>query len=376
MTEIVKVPHDFGAVGDGVTNDTTAIQNFLTYLKDGGVGSWNNLSYKVNEGTLALQPTSAAGDTIGPTFLGHARFIAAGASDAAILTIKNPDFVSSRAIYRDGNLGSVEFTDPNSTGSNRHGLSLSGCFGWTGSIVGNTLHGSVIVIPLRTSPGNVDEYEVWGCSFHIRNNGSINTVKNLNTVAGSVSSFAYESHSSSDGYLAGAGDEIMLSQIALGNDAGWGFIFPAISGSTGRHAVIDVGEIDTVVEGAFKIEKLTDSSITRQRISARVVSGVCNPKQAGVKIGLGASGGDLCDNVYIDMSYRIMPGMTLALLKPALDCTNSPNIANLTVNIRPDDQAGILPATLAGKGAALVANVKSTVTPVKIMIDGVTYINQ
>src|SRR5690348_1324165 len=91
MATVIKTPADYGAKGDGITNDTSAIQSFLNSLRDGGIGNWNNKPYKVNEGTLVLQPTSLAADTIGPMILGHAKFVASGASDAPILQIKNPD---------------------------------------------------------------------------------------------------------------------------------------------------------------------------------------------------------------------------------------------------------------------------------------------
>jgi polygalacturonase len=45
----LTTPANFGAKGDGITNDTTAIQAFLNALAKGGFGYWNNASYLVNE---------------------------------------------------------------------------------------------------------------------------------------------------------------------------------------------------------------------------------------------------------------------------------------------------------------------------------------
>jgi len=69
----IKLPSDFGAVCDGVTDDAVPLQNWLNSLRDGGTGMFTNTQAASGCATsvpLLLQASTNVGPVIGPRFIG------------------------------------------------------------------------------------------------------------------------------------------------------------------------------------------------------------------------------------------------------------------------------------------------------------------
>ena len=370
----ISMPASYGAIGDGTTNDTVAIQAFLTSLQDGGLGYWGNASYLVDEGTLLLQPSSSVADTIGPTILGHATFIASGHADAPILQIKNPDETGTFAFYRNGDMGQISFIDGVGSGVARHGVEISGLFNWKGTIEGTNLHGAVIHVPLRVTPGISDNYEVFGCSFAVTNKGSTNAVLNENFVDGAVSLSYLNTVSGSHGYQSSGAQVLKLSNLSIGTNSGYGLYF--LAGQTGNRVTIDGGELDTCALGGLYVDAMTDFNIRNLRITMRNGAETGNVTwPANGMIIIGSSG--IVSDGYIDAICRFSDGITLLNIAPAIDCTSSSGIVNLTVNLTISDQTtgGVLPTDTVGLGNLLVKNVRDGQL-IDIFINGLPYIQQ
>ena len=163
---------DFGAVGDGVTNDTSAMMAFFTHCIDseteGYIGSGD---YLIDRGVLVFDnnhvkktwPTIKTAGNFAVTFKD------ASGVDAPFITISNGTAYSIAGQYWiGGELGGIAF-DQNgqSTAANQHGISLMGIWGCNfGWLRGEDLGGSTVYCPPKFyTLTNPDPYAVTFCNF-------------------------------------------------------------------------------------------------------------------------------------------------------------------------------------------------------------------
>jgi hypothetical protein len=381
-------PANYGAAGNGTTNDTKAIQAFLNALANGGLGSWNNASYLVNEGQLIMQPSSTTVNTIGPTILGSATFIASGFANAPILTVQNPTSTGPFAFYLNGDLGNISFVDNNSSGSNRHGLYISGCWGWSGNIQATGLHGSAIYIPSRTG-GSPDSYEVYGCDFNLLTKNCINGVYNDNAADGTGIVFQNltDISSSSDCVFSATGQDDYIFNASFSHSsptaAAYGLNYAGGSGC-GNRAFISGCEFDPCYTACINLVAIQNFQMVNNRLTMRngvFNAGQTNPTDACIVIG-DASNGHVNDNIcngYMSAIIKLVSsGLTLSNVTPAIDFTNSDGINALTFDLTfvDDTGNGILNGlTTTQIGEQFIVNLRSDVL-VNITINGSSYISR
>ena len=150
----------FGVVGDGVANDTEALQRFLYSVSEGKVAIWAG-TYAIDEGKLVIEPPPGASSDRGgrlryylsPCLLGDVTFIGRGTGTGAFLTVRNPpQHRGGGESMVGGTLGNIAFVDnTKSTLTTRHGLAAQGMVNWTiGSLSGYGLGGSVYSSTVQT----------------------------------------------------------------------------------------------------------------------------------------------------------------------------------------------------------------------------------
>lgn len=173
---IWPTPLDYGAKGDGSSNDTEGFQRFLTALGDGGLGNWTG-DWLVDRGTLVLKPSATAQIISTPSTLkmyrapqisGDATFTYSGSGSGPLLEAKNPDQTStSGAYYAGGELGNMFFIDNSgSKAIDQHGFVPRGLFYWKfGLINGYYLPGSSVYFSSDLAAGNPDPYSTASSVF-------------------------------------------------------------------------------------------------------------------------------------------------------------------------------------------------------------------
>lgn len=165
-------PQDFGAVGNGIANDTISMKAFFDYcIATLARGFIKRGTYLIDEGVLLFNCNTV--DTPWPLIktagFKAVIFKGSGFADAPLIKITNGTSVSSAGrFWYGGCLGGISYTSvaPLGGASNRHALSLTGIWGAKfGYIYASNMQGSALYIPTATFGGNPDPNAVLTCDF-------------------------------------------------------------------------------------------------------------------------------------------------------------------------------------------------------------------
>jgi len=169
---------DFGAVGDGSTDDTDAIASLLAAMQDQGKpgilgAEGTETRYLVRTGELRWTFSNVGGmglpacpgprlDTAGKVTL----VVKTGSDDAPILSVHN-DPAAGGSFVHGGHIGALCFEDTTAdTASGRHGLYLHGVqFMHFGAMHSSALKGDLCHIARIGDETNADGWHVFSCAF-------------------------------------------------------------------------------------------------------------------------------------------------------------------------------------------------------------------
>ena len=224
---------DFGAVGDGVTDDTAAIQAFFDRcILTGQSGYITAGTYMIQLGQLAFD--NGFTDTIWPIIKTDGyfstEFKAISNIDAPFISITNGTATGPvDRVWRGGEIGGIRFIPASGSTvglTNMHGLLLQGIVNCKfGYMRADDLGGSTIHIKRALFGGsNPDPYNVSGCSFEgvegNRNQGA--AFYNDNFVGLSGCTIGYlRAIENANGAFFGMGAANRIDIISSGSCAGW-----------------------------------------------------------------------------------------------------------------------------------------------------------
>jgi hypothetical protein len=342
---------EYGVVGDGITNDTTALQVFFTACMTGKKGYLGAGTYSVDEGILTIQPTTNV-HTSGPYIetAGYYKtiFKPRGTTNAPILTIQNLTQSSGAGKFlKGGYLGSMGFDGTAQPGgwTASHAISLRGCDGWTfGFMNGESLRGSLLYIPQNLYGGNnPDPYHVAFCLFNgLQSNFGNGWVLENNNFVGFTSNevFNIACYGSSTGFGAvktcGAGN--IYKKVSVGTCYGYAIdIYDGSAGGRSSREEFQILELDDPQYG-IRVINQDQGRITQCRIVHRFHSGDSYWPKVALNISNGSNA--QVSNSLFDITHRIEAGGVKANLGKFLEANNSTGITGVTVNYRINDNAG------------------------------------
>ena len=224
---------DFGAVGDGVTDDTAALKAFFDHcILTGQSGYISAGTYMIQLGQLAFD--NGFTDTIWPVIKTDGyfatKFKAISNIDAPFISITNGTATGPvDNVWRGGELGSLRFVPASGSTAgltNMHGLLLQGVVNCNfGYMRADDLGGSTIHIKRALFGGvNPDPHNVSGCSFEgvegNRNQGA--TFYNDNFVGFTGCTIGYlRAIENVNGAFFGMGAANRIDVISAGSCGGW-----------------------------------------------------------------------------------------------------------------------------------------------------------
>jgi hypothetical protein len=344
----------FGAKGDGVFNDTPALQAFLEALADGGAGNWEG-NWLVDEGVLKLVPTQPViiphqywKSCRAPTITGHAVFTGRGTGTGPFLTIANRHQTRNNGdFYGPGAMGSLTFIDKSkSTLLTRHGLVIQGLYAWHfGAVSGYGLGGSVLYLSRSTLMGwNTDPYANQDCYFDAVNGNFCNSyavdadwLTECGNYFGWIGSggMPAEGLENGNGAMRNAGMSTEVHSLSAGGSQGWAVTYGNRRGGNRQFGANF--ELGACQYGLWVI------SCEQFQISGRVESGPALNKDAWwplTFLKIGGIGRSVIDGK-IDLIIRLDPGTTIDNLGTLIDFSNEPNIRHLQINLDIQDNAEI-----------------------------------
>lgn len=343
---------DFGAVGDGVADDTDVIKAWVDYLiENNKAGVWNAGDYKIREGVLSFDNNQE--DKNFPVIFTEGyrvtRLIASGTNNAPLISITNGTSLDGGYRYwrQGGILNGITFLDETGdTAADRCGLSLQGCWGLRfGPIVGITLRSSVVHIPYKIyGASNPDPYADAFLYFErIEAQSCVGNVLRNDNGQGFTSSHVDVLRSTTSQGLFGLGSGNTFDKISFGDVTGWaiddGSIGPPVAFTPSR-VIIGNAELDNVERG-MRLNRTTELRTERLRFVHRYQFGANTSADYWPleTISLNPSSG-LVRDVEINAVHRIESGGTKGELASFLNLNNTGNNVNVVCRHRVIDNAG------------------------------------
>lgn len=325
---------DFGAVGDGVANDTTALINFFAACMAGKRGYLEAGTYSVDEGQIIIQPTSNV-DVTG-FYVETAGYFdtvikGRGTTQAPLITIQNLTQTSGAGKFlKGGYLGDLGFNGSSQNGawSTAHALSLRGVDGWEfGYLYGVSLKGDLLNIPQNLFGGNnPDPYHVAFCTFrglqsNFGNGWVLNNQNFVGFTSNEVFNVACYGTISGAGAINTCGAGNIYKKISVGTCYGWAIkIYDGSTGGRASRETFSIAELDDPEYGIYIFNH--DQAVFDQiRIVHRYHAGIGYwPREA---VRLSDASNPTVTNTLIDITHRIEAGGVKADLGGFLRCQSS-----------------------------------------------------
>jgi hypothetical protein len=369
----LSTPQDFGAIGDGITDDAIALQAWADSLRDGGLGAGNSVAGYATSATITFMPSTNVRSVKGPDIKGNLKLIGHANLPACsdLLRVWNPTAVTTSQNFYSPTFDSLELS--NTTGI---ALSLRGFWGSIKKTIGTNVH-DVVVFPNFLFGGIPDEYEsmcdlgdITGEDYtgvvysNLIGVGASPTIHNIRGKEASLSL--------NHGLIHASGSEKITGCIAYsGRD--WAVVIdrPAAPGvQSVPHEIFMEGNGDIdVAEYGWYIANLEHAFISGHRINVEPPNfgGLTIPSWPIIAYHFGAGSG-VIKNVTVNAYLTIRPGVTAANIGTLFRFNNNPNIINLVLNVTMSDQTGIW----AGMPFASKYNGIHASATMKIIENGVT----
>lgn len=344
LRDVVSVK-DFGAVGDGVTNDTTALLNFFNHcIATGTPGHISKGNYLVTAGVLNFDTGSVnkAWPEITTDGTDAVVFLRADNTNAPFITLTNGTAVSGVGRYwREGCLGGITFNQNGKTyASNQHGISLRGVWGTTfGWMKGKNLGGSLIYMPYFVfGATNPDPYAITACTFEgveadfcvryaIENQNGVGLTHNIVKVLRAIECQA--------GGWYGLGSVNRVDVVSMGSVQGWAFDDGSATGGPAGSSrfILGSAELDNVQNG-FRLNNVKNFDIGivrfvhRFQFSPNTTPEYWPRKCISLADGTSPSAQDITGRLY----HRLEAGGSLSDLGSFIDGNNTGNAFNFEFN--------------------------------------------
>lgn len=342
---------DFGAIGNGIANDTVPLKNFFAACMAGKRGYLGAGTYMVDEGEIVIQPISNV-DTPG-FYVETAGYSATilkgrGTTQAPLITIQNLTQTSGAGKFiKGGYLGDIGFDGSSQPGgwSNSHALSLRGLDGWEfGYIYAVSLKGDLLHIPQNLYGGNnPDPYHVAFCTFRgLQSNFGNGWVLNNDNFVGFTSNEVFNvacyGTVSGAGAIRSCGAGNIYKKISVGTCWGWAIeVYNGSAGGRMSREEFQIAELDDPEYGIYVYNG--DQAIFDQiRIVHRYHAGVGYWPRESLR--LSDASNPALSNTTFDITHRIEAGGVIGDLGGFLRCQDSNAITGCEVIYRIVDNAG------------------------------------
>lgn len=344
---------DFGAVGDGVTNDTAALHKFYSYcISTSTTGYIGPGTYMVDLGALAFDTGHVTTKFPVVETAGHMAvvFVNSADTDAPFLSFTNGTATSGVGKFWEGGYhGGVSFrrTTGTSTKTAQHGLLLRGFFNTSfGYMRADAIGGNTIHIQRQLFGGsNPDPYHVASCVFDgvEANSCGGNAFYNDNYVGLSgCTILRIRAVNNSGGAFFGFGTSNIINTMSVGSCAGWALGNPTdVTGGAANRFSLGFAELDDVQYG-IDLRRLSGFDIAAIRFNHRFNFSSLNPSEGywpRVAVSMASSSG--ISQGYMDIIDRVEAGGAKANMGLLLDFTGSGgNIVDVVIRRQILDNAG------------------------------------
>ena len=352
LRETVSVK-DFGAIGDGIADDTLAIKAWLDYLitNTAEVGYWNDGIYSVDEGVLIIQPPSNIHwPGVQIETAGYKRTIlkGRGTTQAPLLTIRNlPQSSPAGKFLKGGKLGPIGFDgSAQSAGwTASHGLSLQGVDGWEfGFINGEQVKGDVVHIPQNLyAVTNPDPYHVAFCVFlgiqaNFCNGWALNNDNFVGFTSNEVFNVVMYNGLSGKGAIRSGGAGNIYKKISVGTCLGWAIeVYDGAGGGRASRETYQIAELDDPEYG-IKVFNADQCIFDQVRIVHRYHAGIGYWPRESLR--LADASHPSFSNTFLDIAHRIEAGGVKADLGGFIRCQGSNSIEGVEIVYKITDNAG------------------------------------
>ena len=346
------VPGDsrrYGSVGDGVANDTTAIQEMFDVCVEAEIDGYISAgTYLVTLGSISVDTPFVNKSFPNIYTAGHnaVKFTNATDIDAPFISITNGTAVSGVfAGWLGGSIGGMTFERVTGSGIkvNQCGLNIGGMWGTTfGYIAGISLGGSTVRIEQNLFGGsNPDPYNVLACYFDaVDGNGNGDYAFNNDNFVGWTGckiKLLRAILCTAGGYH-GFGAANIVEIASIGSCSGWAFDDDlSAAGGAGSRFTLIAAELDNCAN-VIKADRLTDSIFTG-RIVHRFQT---NPNvtanywpRIGVSLGSNSS-----QDIDFKLTARVEVGGALVDLGEFVDFNLSGNVNQIVMSLNLLNNAG------------------------------------